>query len=97
MKFTIQRLKSEYLIFTIMLGLVFQTLNCAIADNDHNTNSKIVDLQFLKNINELKSQMIKEGSEFKNVALKFISKTNRYVIADENIKVISNLIFFICK
>jgi len=31
--------------------------------------------------------MVKEGSQFKNISMKFISKTNRFVVADENIKV----------
>jgi len=35
--------------------------------------------------------MLKEGSKFKNMSIKFISKTNRFVIADENIKVKKSL------
>jgi len=69
-----------------VITLLCQSLNSSSA-KDEKRDKGIVDGDFLKNINQLKSQMIREGSEFKNVALKFISKTNRYVIANENIKV----------
>lgn len=93
MKLIIYRLNSNYLLLCLLFFLVFQKLNAAKVNDDKKTNS-VIDLEFLKNINALKSQMIKEGSEFKDIALKFISKTNRYVIADENIKVKILILFF---
>jgi len=69
-----------------MLALIFQTLNAANANNDTKSN-KVVDQDFLNTINSLKEQMIKEGSIYKNVEWKFITKTNRFGVADHNLKV----------
>jgi len=66
--------------------MIFQTLNSAILKK-HENQSEIIVEEFLNHIDHIKNQMIKEGSEFKNVSLKFISRTNRYEIADKNIKV----------
>lgn len=77
----------KYFRLCLLFVFLFQTLNAGSGREDTNSKS-VVDKNFLKHINLIKNQMIKEGSDFKNVSLKFISKTNRYVIADEDIKVI---------
>jgi len=71
------------LFLSILYFLTFKIINAAMA-NDLRYSSLVVDEVFLNHINILKKQMIKEGSEFKNVTFKFISKTNRYVIAAED-------------
>ena len=93
MKLIIKSLNSIYLLLCLIFALVFYSLNVKTVNEDKSTYG-VIDLDFLNNINALKSKMIKEGSEFKNVALKFISNTIRYVIADENFKVNDNMYEF---
>lgn len=91
MKIETKKLNAKYLIFTLLMAFFLLTLNCSNAKHDNATN-EIVDVDFLTKIDGLRNQMIQEGSEFKNVRIQFISKTNRYVVADENIKVNSLIV-----
>jgi len=77
-----------------MIALIFQTSDAAKRNKTKKTNG-VVDQDFLNKINSLKSQMIENGSKFKNLAMKFISKTNRFVIANETIKVLLTLILIL--
>jgi len=54
------------------------------------TNNLIdnIDNQFLNSVNTLKKSLInKHGAKFKKLGLKFLTKNNRYIIAEEYIKV----------
>ncbi len=45
--------------------------------------------RFLISAENMKKKMISDGSIFKNLTFNFINNNNRYMIADENIKVIN--------
>jgi len=92
MKIMIKFFLNKYLLLCLIFALSFNTLNSLYAYKNKKPNG-VVDREFLYNINSLRRQMIKEGSEFKNVSLKFISKKNRFVVANENIQVLL-IIFF---
>jgi len=91
MKLITNLFKGKYFFLCLFFAVAFQTSNASFANN-HKKPNEVVDQEFLKNINAIKTRMIEEGSEFKKISLKFISKTNRFVIADENIKVKNLLI-----
>jgi hypothetical protein len=48
--------------------------------------SKIIDQEFLKVYGKLRKSMIEKGSEIKNIGVKFITKSNRYLVATEDLK-----------
>ena len=50
-------------------------------------NTEVKDKEFLKTYNKLKNSMIEEGSKLKNFGVKFISKTNRFLVATSDLKV----------
>jgi hypothetical protein len=49
-------------------------------------NPKIIDDKFLSNYHKLKESMIQQGSKFGNYGLKFITKSNRYIVANQDMK-----------
>lgn len=56
--------------------------------NNNENSHKNIDMNFLASVNNLKNFMVtKQGASFKELGLKFITKDNRYVIANENIPV----------
>ena len=95
--------KTLTFLFIIIL-LSFSFNKCLISKrfkstkNDKEISGKNIDNKFLNSVNNLKNFMItKQGTQLKKLGLKFITKDNRYVIAQENIAVnsIENIIKFL--
>jgi uncharacterized membrane protein len=73
--------------FLILFLICSSTLNLEL--NRIKLNKKLVDEKFVKIFEKLKDKLIKEGSNIKKLSIKFISKNNRFIVADEDIKVIN--------
>ena len=89
MKFTVSKL------FIAIAILAISVATFEIKNKSKNLitkkNPKIIDDKFLNNYHKIKNSMIQDGSKFGNFGVKFITKSNRYIVANQNMKV--NLIF----
>jgi len=81
------------LLMTILLS--FSLFHASVISNKSKyakfsmkSSNKSIDNKFLTSVNNLKNHMVRsQGAYFKKVGLKFITKDNRFVVAEENIMV----------
>ena len=87
-------INKNFLTYCFVIILLFSHVQSNLLEKNEVNNrnkskkNKDVDDKLLKSVNNLKNFMInKQGAQFSKLGLKFITKDNRYVIAEENIPV----------
>jgi len=81
--FNKKSLRCLFLIFLFFFSALFLISSRRFKFSRRNKKS-----DFLKTLGDLKEKLINQGSEFMNIGVKFISKNNRFIVAEEDIPVI---------